>query len=91
MWTVLAIMIVGIAVGFAIRKKQSLAKLNDKLTLWAIYLLLFMLGISIGANDTIINNLSKLGFSALLIALGGVAGSVAMAWAGYQLWFKKKG
>jgi hypothetical protein len=50
-----------------------------------------MLGISIGVNDTIINNLSKLGFSALLIALGGVAGSVAMAWAGYQLWFKKKG
>ena len=88
MFTVLLIMAFGIALGYIFRKRKRLVKLADKLTMWAIFLLLFLLGIAIGANDVIVKNLPVLGLKALIIALGGVLGSVLLAWAAYRIWFK---
>jgi uncharacterized membrane protein YbjE (DUF340 family) len=58
--------------------------------MWAIYLLLFLLGVAIGTNEVIVKNLPALGFKALLISLGGVLGSVLVAWLAYRLWFAPK-
>lgn len=88
MFTVLLIMAFGIALGYIFRKQKRLVKLADKLTMWAIFLLLFLLGIAIGANDVIVKNLPVLGLKALIIALGGVLGSVLLAWVAYRIWFK---
>jgi uncharacterized membrane protein YbjE (DUF340 family) len=82
-------MVAGILLGFLLRNKSAYIKIADKATMWAIFLLLFMLGVAIGANQVIIKNLHLLGFKALAIALGGVTGSVVVAWIGYKIWFNK--
>jgi uncharacterized membrane protein YbjE (DUF340 family) len=90
MLTVVIVMALGIAFGYLIRAAKRLVSLTDKLTMWAIYLLLFLLGIAIGANDVIIKNLPILGLKALIISLGGVMGSVLLAWVAYRIWFSPK-
>jgi uncharacterized membrane protein YbjE (DUF340 family) len=89
MITVIAIMAIGIATGFFIRTKKNLVSLADRLTMWSIYLLLFLLGIAIGANKIIVSNLHTLGFKALIITLGGILGSVLLSWVVYHLLFKR--
>jgi uncharacterized membrane protein YbjE (DUF340 family) len=83
-------MTAGIVFGFFIRKKSFLIKLNDKLIMWAIYLLLFVLGVTIGNNNIIMKSLPTLGLKALAITLGGILGSIALAWFTYVLFFKSK-
>ena len=90
MLSVLAIMALGITLGYLIRKRKTLVSLNNKLVMWAIYLLLFLLGMSIGTNQIILKNLPTLGITALLISCSTILGSVLVAWLGYLLWFKPK-
>jgi uncharacterized membrane protein YbjE (DUF340 family) len=82
-------MFLGIALGYLFRKKTMLQKLNKPIS-YTIYLLLFFLGISVGSNSDIINNLPTLGSQALLLAFAGTLGSVLAAWVVYQLFFKKE-
>ena len=90
MLVVVAIMTVGIAFGYFLRHKTMLIKINNKLIIWAIYLLLFVLGVSIGTNETIMKSLPTLGLKALAITLGGVVGSILLAWFTYTKFFKSK-
>ena len=90
MITVVLVMTAGIVLGYFIRHKAVLIKINDKLIMWAIYLLLFVLGVSIGTNDTIMKGLPALGLKALAITIGGVIGSVLLAWVTYIKFFKNK-
>lgn len=90
MITVIFIMMVGIVVGVWLRTKPRLVLLNDRLTTYAIYLLLLLLGISIGSNKTIVSNLPILGVKALVITLGAVIGSVLLAFVTYRVFFKPK-
>ncbi|MCL3779427.1 DUF340 domain-containing protein [Prolixibacteraceae bacterium JC049] len=87
MITVLILMAAGIAVGLFIDKYPKLIKKVDQLITWSIYLLLFLLGIAVGVNDKIINNLDTIGVSALVITVGAVLGSVCMAWVVYKFFF----
>lgn len=89
MLTVVIIMISGILVGYLIRSFGKLVRVNDKLTTWAIYALLFLMGIGIGANRVIMGSLHTLGLKALLIAIGGVSGSILLGWLTYRVFFKK--
>lgn len=84
------IMLLGIVVGVWLRTKPKLVLLNDRLTTYAIYLLLLLLGISIGSNKTIVSNLPILGVKAFLITLGAVFGSVLLAFVTYRVFFKPK-
>jgi len=88
MITVILVMLAGIFIGFAINSFPKIIQANDKLISWAIYLLLFLLGISVGLNKTIIQNLDKIGLQAAIITLGAITGSVLTLWLVYQLWFK---
>lgn len=90
MLTVVVIMVMGIVLGYLIRNKSRAIALNGKFTMWAIYLLLFLLGVAIGTNEVIVKNLPTLGLQALLISISCILGSVLVAWAGYTLWFKPK-
>ena len=67
MFTVIGIMFCGIAVGYFFRKVELLQKIGKPIS-YTILLLLFLLGISVGANESIVNNLTTLGGQALLIA-----------------------
>lgn len=89
MFTVIGIMFGGIAVGYLFRNVEVLQKIGTPIS-YTILLLLFLLGISVGANEAIVKNLTTLGGQAFLIALAATSGSVLSAWVVYHLFFKER-
>lgn len=89
MFIVIGIMFGGIAVGYLLRKMELLQKIGKPIS-YTILLLLFLLGISVGANEAIVNNLATLGGQAFLIAFAGTMGSVLAAWGVYHFFFKER-
>lgn len=87
MITVLLLMLAGMATGFLLREKTVVLKISGKMTSIAIYILLFLLGISVGLNKLIIGHLDRIGLQALLITLGAVGGSVLVSWLLYRIFF----
>lgn len=85
---VIFILILGLFLGFLLHHKTYFIKLNNKFIIYAIYLLLFLLGISVGTNKVIMNSLPTLGWKALLLTLAGLAGSLLLAWLAYIFLFK---
>ncbi|RUT79696.1 LysO family transporter [Ancylomarina longa] len=90
MITVLALMTIGILLGFFINQRPKIIKAVDKMTNWAIYLLLFLLGIGVGLNKKIINNLPTIGVQAVILTIGALIGSLILAYITYNLFFKPK-
>ena len=80
MFTVIGIMFAGIAAGYLLRKIELLQKIGKPIS-YTILLLLFLLGISVGANKDIVDNLAT---------LGGQVGSVLAGWGVYRLFFKER-
>ena len=89
MFVVISIMFGGIALGYLLRHVELLQKLSRPIS-YTILLLLFLLGISVGSNEEIVNNLVPLGGQALLFAVAGTLGSVLAAWAVYHYFFKER-
>lgn len=83
-------MLAGILLGLALGKNPIILKINEKLLNVAIYILLLLLGISVGSNDKIIDNLYNIGLQALIITIGAIAGSVAFCWIIYKTFFHLK-
>ena len=63
MFTIIGIMLTGMLVGYLLRSKRLLW-IHKVITL-LIWLLLFLLGIDVGGNETIIRNLHAIGLEAL--------------------------
>ena len=82
MFTIIGIMLTGMLTGYLLRSKK-LSWIHKVITL-LIWLLLFLLGIDVGGNETIIKGLHTIGLEDIIITLGAVAGSVLSAWA---LWY----
>jgi len=72
-------MLAGIALGYLLRRHKL--RFIHRLTLVLIWLLLFLLGLEVGANETIVRQFGSLGLEALLLATAGTLGSVLAAWA----------
>ena len=89
MITVLILMTAGIVVGWLFHKKEKYLKISSELTNWAIYLLLFLLGLSVGNNKEILSNFDKIGYQSILITVFAVIGSVLVSWLTYTLFFRK--
>ncbi|MGL5705030.1 MAG: LysO family transporter [Tannerellaceae bacterium] len=89
MLTVISCMVIGILTGYALRKRH-IAGLVGKMISVAIVGLLFFLGISVGTNKDIMNNLSTIGVNAMLISFAATMGSVLVSWLVYTIWFKNK-
>lgn len=87
MISVLLVMTAGIIAGVFIHRKPVLIQINDRLISVAIYVLLFLLGISVGLNKTIVQNIGTLGYQALVITLGAVCGSVLFSWLIFRVFF----
>ena len=83
MFTIIGIMLTGMLVGYLLRSKRLLW-IHKVITL-LIWLLLFLLGIDVGGNETIIRNLHAIGLEALAITFAAVAGSVLAAWGRWYL------
>ena len=77
MFIIVGIMLLGVLVGFLLRNKK-ISWIQSLITLF-IWLLLFLLGVDVGGNPDIINNLPTLGVEALIITIGAVLGSAICA------------
>ncbi len=88
MFLVISFMIIGILVGVFLNNK-----LFDKISLVItilIWLLLFLLGIEVGSNKELIENLGEIGIDAFLITIGAVMGSVLLSWTLWKAIHRKK-
>ena len=78
MFVVLGFMLAGIVVGFLFRRWKI--RFIHGLILTLIWLLLFLLGLEIGSNESVVSQFPRLGLQAFLLATGGTVGSVLAAW-----------
>jgi uncharacterized membrane protein YbjE (DUF340 family) len=78
---------VGAVLGFFMRHRKKLLKIVDKLLEYSIYLLLFSLGVSVGINQEIVENIHRYAQHALILALGGILGSIVIAYFVYKFFF----
>lgn len=80
-------MLAGLLAGYLLRN-QSFVRHTGKLISVTIFLLLFLLGIAVGTNRQIVDNLSVLGVQALALSAAAVLGSVICAWVVYRFLMK---
>ena len=80
-------MLGGIGVGYMLRPHSL--KIIPRLITSLIWLLLFFLGMEVGNNQRLISNISTLGVEALLLTLGGILGSILLAWGLWNFVLKK--
>lgn len=92
MFIVMIFIFLGIGAGYALRTRttseaqfQAIGAWADRATTWLIWLLLFMLGIEVGANERIISALPTLGVEALLLSLCGLLCCCTLAWALWRM------
>ncbi len=90
MYITLLLMLAGVVAGFALRNNSLILKINETLLNITIYILLLLLGIAVGTNEKIIHNLYQIGFQALIITAGAIAGSVAFSWLIFKTFFRIK-
>ncbi len=71
--SILFFLVAGMILGHLFRSKTAVLAMADKATIWSVCLLVFLLGVSVGANQTVVR---ALGLQALVLSVGGIAGSV---------------
>lgn len=91
MFKVLILLITSVGIGYMLRCNDGLRKALSRTTPLTIFILLFMFGLSIGSNESILSNIHKDGVKAGTIALLGVVGSIAATTACVKLTNRKGG
>ena len=82
-------LIAGVCAGFAGRRIKALSHIGKAVSV-TVFVMLFFLGMEIGADRQVLENISELGFRALVLALAGVAGSVLLSMILYRVLFRKE-
>ena len=90
MFKIIAIMFLGIAIGYLVRKQRWVSAVGTT-TMITIVVLLFVMGGEIGGNKVVMSNLVGLGGEALLIAVAATLGSVVAARIIYKSFFNREG
>ena len=88
--SILALLIAGIPVGFILRRHKKVLKVADKIVSLSVYVLLFILGAGLGANESLMAQLSEMSFAAVVITFGAFVGSALAAGLTSKLFFKEK-
>lgn len=79
MFTVILVMLSGMLLGRLLRNRRM--TFLPRVVMFLIWVLLFLLGVEVGANPEIIRNLKSLGVEAFVLAVAGTLGSAVQAWA----------
>ena len=87
MFSIIATMVTGITLGYLFRHLEILQNPEKTISL-TIFLLLFIMGITIGSNDELIQNLGNFGWQAAIIAFAATCGSVLASWLVMRFFFK---
>ena len=88
MWYIFLFLVAGVFVGFLFRRREKVLTSATKATSWAVVVLIFFLGVSVGDNQTVMSTLGVLGWQGLVISLGSIFGSIFFAGAVYLLFFR---
>jgi uncharacterized membrane protein YbjE (DUF340 family) len=77
---ILSCIVGGFLLGLFFRDNKRAGALFTKLIDISIYILLLFLGISVGSNREIIDNIGQIGLQVLIITLIGLLGSLCLAY-----------
>lgn len=80
----------GMVFGYLVQSKKQIIRVTERLIIWSIFLLLFLMGLSIGRDPLIVGSLPSLGLNALLISIAGTVGSLSLALLLWKFFFSKK-
>jgi glycerol-3-phosphate acyltransferase PlsY len=89
MLIVMVFLLAGMSAGYLLRKKEKTIESIGRTTSGVIAILLFILGASIGSNEQIVKNITKVGFQAFLLTLGALLGSVSFSLLIQRIFLKK--
>lgn len=73
-------LIAGFLVGFKSKINEKMVKVNSTIQTLCLVLLIFVMGMGIGMNKEVLNNLSTLGLKAILFAVISSVGSVLVVY-----------
>lgn len=90
MFTIIGFMLTGITLGYLFRNIAFLQKTEKTISL-TIFFLLFILGISVGSNELIIDNIAAFGWQAAILAFSATCGSILASWMVLKIFFNKGG
>ena len=76
MWIVLVIMLGGMLGGYLLRRRERLVRAINWAVLPSIYLLLFLMGVSVGNEEGLLAQFPRFGLTAFVLTVGGLAGSI---------------
>lgn len=82
-------MLAGFVIGHFLHEGKFLQKI-EKTTSLTIFALLFVLGLSIGSNRLIVDNLGRFGWQAAILAVLSLSGSIVAARIVFQLFSRKE-
>ena len=88
--TIVLITLLGIALGYVLRRHRWLQRVEMTIML-TIFVMLFVLGLTVGGNEYVVENLPSLGGLAALIALVAMTGSAVLVSLVYHFFFKERG
>lgn len=88
--SILALLIAGIPVGFVLRRRKKVLQAADKIVGFSVYALLFLLGAGLGANDSLMAQLSDMSYAAVIITCGAFVGSALAAGLTFKMFFAEK-
>jgi uncharacterized membrane protein YbjE (DUF340 family) len=86
---VIGIFFLGVVVGTICKKYHKLFSLSEILTSVSLYLLLLFLGISIGSNSEIVEDIAQIGIKGFLFAFATSLGSILLILPLYFIFSKK--
>ncbi len=79
MLEILLLLATGMVAGYLLRNKPAVLKINGRLTGIAIYCLLFLLGVSLGKQEELLEKLPMVGGYSLALSLLGIIGSILLS------------
>lgn len=85
MISVIFCMVAGIVVGVLLCDRHGVTTFADGSVMLLVVLLLFLLGVSVGGNDSVLRHIGDIACSSLFLTLGGVFGSLAAALGVFKL------
>lgn len=89
MFTSIYVLLAGIPFGFLFRKSKQLIVYTDKLLTLSVWILLFLLGLGLGGDSSLMQEINLLGLQALCITFFSVLGSLFFAYFMAKLWYKE--
>lgn len=78
MITIISIMAAGILVGRFLRNREN--RFLGRIITYLIWILLFLLGVEVGVNRTVVSQFTTLGAEAFILTVFGLAGSILFSW-----------